>query len=108
MIYLPKMVAGPKLGFFRTQNGSFIPPKIIGIHFTCITKIPDDILPKKMVAELPSSEQIFSETSRLVPLFCPRFVLNERVRFLKRYGVCFEPKDHVNNCRKSCSLVLLA
>ena len=40
--------------------------------------------------------------------FCPRFVLNERVRFLKRCDVCFEPKTRVNNWRKSCSLVLLA
>ena len=46
----------------------FIPPKIIGIHFTFNTKTPGDNLLKKMAAELPSAEQIFSETSRLVPL----------------------------------------
>ena len=45
-----------------------IPPKLIGIHFTFVTKIPGDTLLKKMAAELPSTEQIFSETSRLAPL----------------------------------------
>ena len=45
-----------------------IPPKLIGIHFTFVTKIPGDILLKKMAAELPSTQQIFSETSRLVLL----------------------------------------
>ena len=45
-----------------------VPPKIIGIHFTFVTKIPGDTLLKKMAAELPTIEQIFSETSRLVPL----------------------------------------
>ena len=54
--------------FYRTKNGSFILPKIIGIHFTSITKFPYDILLKKMPGELPSTEQIFAETSRLVPL----------------------------------------
>ena len=60
-----------KLGFHRTQNGSFIPPEITGIYFTFIAKIPGDTLPTKMPAELPSTEQsqqIFTETSRLVPL----------------------------------------
>ena len=41
---------------------------MIGIHFTFITKIPGDTLLTKMSAELPSTEQIFAETSRLVPL----------------------------------------
>ena len=54
--------------FYRTQNGSFIPSKIIGIHFTFISKIPGDILLAKMLAELLSTEQIFTETSHLVPL----------------------------------------
>ena len=45
-----------------------IPPKLIGIHFAFVTKIPGDILLKKMAAELPSTQQIFSETSRLVLL----------------------------------------
>ena len=44
------------------------PQKIIGIQFTFITKIAGDTLLTKMPAELPSSEQIFTETSRLVPL----------------------------------------
>ena len=58
-------------GFYRTQNGSFISPKIIGIHFTfTVTKIPVDNLLTKVLTELPSIEQIslFTETSRLVPL----------------------------------------
>ena len=50
------------------QNGSFILPKIIGVHFTFITRIPGDTLLTKMPAELPSTEEIFTETSRLVPL----------------------------------------
>ena len=49
-------------------------PKIIGSHFTLITKIPGDILLMKMPAELPSTEQIFAESSRLVPLI--RFLLS--------------------------------
>ena len=57
-IFLPKMVAG----FYPTQNGSFIPT-----HFTVITKIPVDNLLMKMPAELSSTEEIFTETSRLVP-----------------------------------------
>ena len=64
------------LGFYRTQDGAFIPPKIIGIHFTFTTKISVDNLLKKMPAELPSTEQTFTETSRLVPLFLvPRLAL---------------------------------
>ena len=50
------------------KSSSFIPPKIIGIHFSYITKIPGDTLLTKMPAELPYTEQIFTETSRLVPL----------------------------------------
>ena len=38
------------------------------LHFSFTTKIPSDILLTKMSAELPSTEQIFTETSRLVPL----------------------------------------
>ena len=55
-------------GFYRTQNGSFISPKLIGIHFTFISKIAGDISLTKMPAELSSTEKIFTETSRLVPL----------------------------------------
>ena len=56
------------MGFYRTQNGSLIPPNIISIHLTFITKIPGDILLTKTPDELPSTEQTFTETSRLVPL----------------------------------------
>ena len=55
-------------GLFSHPKRQFFPPKIIGIHFTFITKIPGDTLLTKMSAELPSTEQIFTETSRLVPL----------------------------------------
>ena len=44
------------------------PQKIMGIQFTFITKIAGDTLVTKMTAELTSCEQIFTETSRLVPL----------------------------------------
>ena len=47
-------------------------PKIIGIHFLFTTRIPGDTLLTKMPAELPSTEQIFTETSRLVPLTTER------------------------------------
>ena len=40
--------------------------------------------------------------------FCPRFALDERVRFLIRYGVRLKLKNRLNYCRKCCSLVLLA
>ena len=40
----------------------------MGIHSSFITKIPGDTLLTKMAAELPSTEQIFTETSGLVPL----------------------------------------
>ena len=63
-ICLPKMVAG----LLSHPNGGFIPLKIIGIHFTFITKIQDDALIKKMPAELPFTEQIFTETNCLVPM----------------------------------------
>ena len=56
-------------GLLSHPNGSFIPPKLIGIHFTFITRIAGDILLTKMPAELLSTEQIFTETSRLVPLY---------------------------------------
>ena len=46
-----------QLGFYRIQNGSFILPKIIGIHLSFITKIPGDTLLTKMPAELPSTER---------------------------------------------------
>ena len=58
--------------FFVKNNGSFIPLKIIRIHFTVITQIPGDTLLKKMPAELPSTKQIFTETSPLVPLILKR------------------------------------
>ena len=57
------------MGFYRIQNGSFIPREIIGIHFTLITKIPSETLLTKILAELLSIEEIFTETSRLVPLY---------------------------------------
>ena len=41
----------------RTQNGAFILPKTIGIHFSFIAKITGDTLLTKMSAELPSTEQ---------------------------------------------------
>ena len=63
-IFLPKMVAGllshPKRQFHPSQNDRY--------HFTFIMKIPVDNLLTKMPAELPSTEQIFTETSRLVLL----------------------------------------
>ena len=37
-------------------------------YLSFITKIPGDTLLTKMAAELPSIEQIFTETGRLVPL----------------------------------------
>ena len=46
----------------------FFRPNVIGIRFAFITKIPGEILPTKTPAELPSTEQIFTETSRLVTL----------------------------------------
>ena len=59
------MVAGllsrPKRQFYSLENN-------IGNHFSFITKIPGDTFLTKMLAELPSTEQIFTETSRLVPL----------------------------------------
>ena len=36
--------------------------------YTFITKFPGDILLTKTPAELPSPEQVFTETNRLVPL----------------------------------------
>ena len=63
-ICLPKVVGE----LLSCQNGSFVLPKIIGIHFSFITKIPGDTLLTKTPAELPSTEQIFTETSCLVPL----------------------------------------
>ena len=67
-ICLPKMEAGllsnPKRQFYPSKNNR--------IHFPFITKIPDDTLVTKTPAELPSTEQIFTETTRLVPL-CSRF-----------------------------------
>ena len=42
------------------ENGSFVLPKIIGIHFSFVTKIPDDTLLTKMPGDLPSTEQIFT------------------------------------------------
>ena len=58
------MVAG-LLSHLKRQ---FILPKIIGIHFSFITKIPGDTLLMKMPAEFPSTEHLFTKTSRLVAL----------------------------------------
>ena len=63
-ICLPKMVAG----LLSHQNGSLILPKVIGIHLSFTTKISGDTLLTKMPAESISTEQIFTETRRLVPL----------------------------------------
>ena len=61
-ICLPKMVAGllshPKRQFYPSENN-----------------IPGETLPTKTPDELPSTEQIFTEISRLVPLFCYLLVL---------------------------------
>ena len=46
----------------------FDTPKIIGIYFTFITKILGDNVLTNVSAALPSAEQIFTKTSRLVPL----------------------------------------
>ena len=65
-ICLPKVVAGllshPKRQFYPPENNrhSSFP------YYS--TKIPGDTLLTKMPAELPSTEQTFTETSRLVPL----------------------------------------
>ena len=64
-ICLTKMVAGL---LSHPLNDGFIPPKIICINFAFITKIPGDTLLTKMPAELLSTEQIFTKTSRLVSL----------------------------------------
>ena len=48
------MVAG--LLAYPKRQVSFIPPKIIGIHFTFITKILGEILLAKAPAELPFTE----------------------------------------------------
>ena len=68
--FIPRILAfrNWQLGIYCTQNCSFIPPKIIRIHFTFIRKISGDSLLTKMPAELPSTEHIFTKTSRLVPL----------------------------------------
>ena len=49
----------PKRQFFPSEKP---------LTFTLIAKIPGGTLLTKMSAELPSTEQIFTETSRLVPL----------------------------------------
>ena len=77
-IYLPKMVAL----LFSHPKRQFFPPKIKGVYFTFITKIPGNTLLTKMPAELPSTEQIFTETSRLVPL-------NNHINH-KVFSICFE------------------
>ena len=69
-IYLPKMAAG----LLSRSKRQFHPPEIIGIHFSYITKIPGDTLQTKMPAELPSTEQRFTETSRLMPLCIDSFI----------------------------------
>ena len=52
----------------RTPKRRSLLSFIFTCHFTFITKIPGGTLLTKMSAELPSTEQIFTETSRLVPL----------------------------------------
>ena len=61
-ICLRKMAAG------LLSHPIFVLPKIIGILLFFITKIPGGTLLTKMPAELTSTEQIFTETSCLVPL----------------------------------------
>ena len=52
-----------------TAKWQFHTPENNGLHFSFTqTKIPGNILLTKMPVELPSTEQIFTETSRLVPL----------------------------------------
>ena len=46
-------------------------------HFTFITRIAGDTLLTKMPAELPSTEQIFTETCRLVPLLVHLVMLGQ-------------------------------
>ena len=60
-----EFLSHPKRQFYPSENNR--------PHFTFITKIPGDTLLTKMAAELPSTEQIFSETSRLVPLIYDDF-----------------------------------
>ena len=56
---------------YRNQQGSFILPKIIGIHFTFITKILGDIYTKENANRITFHRTVryFPETNRLVPLF---------------------------------------
>ena len=56
-VCLAKMLAG----FYRTQNDSFMPPKIIGFHFALFRKFSSGALLTKMPSELLSTEQIFTE-----------------------------------------------
>ena len=63
------LLSHPKRKFYPSENWT-------GIHFNVITKIPGGTLLAKMPAELPSTEQIFTETSRLVPLLTISFNLS--------------------------------
>ena len=71
-ICLPKMVAE----LLSRPKWQFYPSEIIGIHFTFITKIPGETLLTKAPAELPSTEEIFTETSHSVPLILIGYFLN--------------------------------
>ena len=64
-ICLPKMIAG----LLSRPKRHFTVSKITGIYFPFITKIPGATLLRKRPAKLPSTEQIFAETTRLVPLY---------------------------------------
>ena len=41
---IQQLIFGSRMGFYRTNNGSFILPKTTGIHSTFITKILGDTL----------------------------------------------------------------
>ena len=72
------LLSHPKRQFYPPP-----PPKIIGIHLSFITKIPGDTLLTKMPAELPSSEQIFTESSQLAPLIGITSDLHEKIQVKK-------------------------
>ena len=61
-----ELLLHPKRRFHPPENNW-------GIHFSFTTKIPGDTLLTNLPAELLSAEQIFTETSRLVPLFSSNY-----------------------------------
>ena len=65
-ICLPKIVA-ELLSHLKWQ---FYPPENNRHSSFLYYEIPGDTLLTKMPAELPSTEQIFTESSRFVPLYC--------------------------------------